>query len=415
MKTRDIAERNSQLDTQTLHPRYDERERSQTVFAILAAISLSHLFNDTIQSLLMGLYPVLKQSFSLSYGQIGWLTFAFMITASVLQPVVGYVTDRSPRPFTLMFGMGLSFAGLLILAYAPSYAYLLVAAILIGLGSAVFHPEASRIARLASGRRPGFAQAFFQVGGSTGTALGPLLAALIVVPYGQSSIVWFSVIALAALFLLYRVSDWHRAHPEHDPRRVRSRPAGNSGLSTTRTTLALVVLGILVFSKFFYLESFRGYYTFFLIERFEVSIRTAQILLFVQLLAIAAGALIGGAIGDRIGRKRVIWASILGILPLTLLLPHVGLLATVGLTIPISMGIASAFPAIIVYAQDLLPGRTGMISGLFFGLAFGMGGLGAAILGHLADLTSVEYVFRLCAFLPALGLLTAFLPNLGQE
>jgi FSR family fosmidomycin resistance protein-like MFS transporter len=389
-----------------------DRDADGTVFAVLVAISVSHMLNDTIQSLLMGIYPVLKDSFALDYTQIGLLSFTFLVTASVLQPVIGIATDRRPMPYSLPLGMAASLAGLILLSVAPNFAVLLAAAALIGLGSAVFHPEASRVARLASGGRFGVAQSIFQVGGNVGTAIGPLLAAAIVVPYGQSSIAWFSILAFIALAVLWRVGNWYkRTHFTATRKPVATRTT-IEGVSHGRIVAALAVLMALIFSKFFYLESFRSYYTFYLIEKYGLDIQTAQVLLFVQLFAIVVGTLIGGPIGDRIGRKYVIWASILGILPLTLVLPHVGLVATVLLTIPIGIGLASAFPAIVVFAQELLPGRTGMVSGLFFGLAFGMGGVGAAMLGYLADRTSIEFVYQACAFLPAIGLLTVFLPNI---
>jgi FSR family fosmidomycin resistance protein-like MFS transporter len=382
------------------------------VFAVLVAISVSHMLNDTIQSLLMGIYPVLRDSFALDYTQIGLLSFTFLVTASVLQPVIGIATDRRPMPWSLPLGMAASLAGLILLSVAPNYAALLAAAALIGLGSAVFHPEASRVARLASGGRFGVAQSIFQVGGNVGTAIGPLLAAAIVVPYGQSSIAWFSILALIALAVLWRVGDWYKRTHFTATRKPVAARATIEGVSRGRIVAAIAVLMALIFSKFFYLESFRSYYTFYLIDKYGLDIQTAQVLLFVQLFAIVVGTLIGGPIGDRSGRKYVIWASILGILPLTLILPHVGLVATVLLTIPIGIGLASAFPAIVVFAQELLPGRTGMVSGLFFGLAFGVGGVGAALLGYLADRTSIEFVYQVSAFLPAIGLLTVFLPNI---
>jgi FSR family fosmidomycin resistance protein-like MFS transporter len=315
-------------------------------------------------------------------------------------------------PYSLPIGMGASLVGLVLLSFAPSFSVLLVAAALIGLGSSIFHPESSRVARLASGGRFGFAQSIFQVGGNVGNAIGPLLAAAVVVPYGQRSIIWFSVVALVALIVLWRVSEWYKRIHFTGARKPAARRMTLEGVSRGRIIASLVVLVALIFSKFFYLESFRSYYTFYLIDKYGLQIQTTQILLFVQLFSIAVGTLIGGPIGDRIGRKYVIWVSILGVLPLTLILPHVGLIATVILTIPIGIGLASAFPAIIVFGQELLPGRTGMVSGLFFGLAFGMGGLGAALLGELADRTSIEFVYQLCAFLPAIGLLTIFLPNI---
>jgi FSR family fosmidomycin resistance protein-like MFS transporter len=384
-----------------------------TVLAVLVAISVSHLLNDTIQSLLPAIYPVLKNSFALSFAQVGLITFVFQVTASLLQPLVGTYTDRRPMPYSLTIGMGASLCGLLLLSVASSYPVLLLAAALVGIGSSVFHPESSRVARMASGGRYGFAQSVFQVGGNIGSALGPLLAASIVVPAGQKSIAWFSIVALLGMVVLWNVGGWYKRHHNataQRPRIVRAGPA----LSQARIVGALVVLVALVFSKFFYLASISSYYTFYLIERFSVSVQTAQVLLFVFLASVAAGTLVGGPIGDRIGRKYVIWTSILGILPFTLALPHVGLAATVGLTVIIGFGLASAFPAIIVFAQELLPGKIGMVSGIFFGLAFGMGGLGAAALGALADHTSIVFVYQVTAFLPVIGLLTIFLPNIDR-
>ena len=394
-----------------------DRGVEATAFAVLIGLSVSHLLNDTIQSLLPAIYPLLKQSFALDYGQIGLITFTFQLTASLLQPFVGVYTDRHPQPYSLPIGMGASLCGLLLLSVAPTYGMILFAAGMVGLGSSIFHPESSRIARLASGGRHGFAQSIFQVGGNTGAAIGPLLAAAIVVPNGRASIAWFSVLALIAVAVLWSVSNWYRRNHFDAARRPRAlalpvRP----DLSNARIVVSLVVLGVLVFSKFFYLESIRSYYIFFLIDRYHLSVPVGQVLLFVFLFSFAAGTLIGGPLGDRFGRKYVIWASILGILPFTLILPHVGLVWTVILTVPIGIGLASAFPAIIVYAQELVPGRTGMVSGMFFGLAFGLAAVGAATLGELADRTSIEFVYRVCAFLPAIGLVTVFLPNIeGQS
>ena len=384
-----------------------------TVLAVLVAISVSHLLNDTIQSLLPAIYPVLKNSFALSFAQVGLITFVFQVTASLLQPLVGTYTDLRPMPYSLTIGMGASLCGLLLLSVASSYPVLLLAAALVGIGSSVFHPESSRVARMASGGRYGFAQSVFQVGGNIGSALGPLLAASIVVPAGQKSIAWFSIVALLGMVVLWNVGGWYKRHHNataQRPRIVRAGPA----LSQARIVGALVVLVALVFSKFFYLASISSYYTFYLNEKFGVSVQTAQVLLFVFLASVAAGTLVGGPIGDRIGRKYVIWTSILGILPFTLALPHVGLATTVGLTVIIGFGLASAFPASIVFAQELLPGKIGMVSGIFFGLAFGMGGLGAAALGALADHTSIVFVYQVTAFLPVIGLLTIFLPNIDR-
>ena len=385
----------------------------KTAVAVLVGLSVSHLLNDTIQSLLPAIYPLIKQSFSLDYGQIGLITFTFQLTASLLQPFVGVYTDRHPQPYSLPIGMAASLCGLILLSVAPTYGMILLAAGLVGTGSSIFHPESSRLARLASGGRHGFAQSVFQVGGNTGSAIGPLLAAVIVVPNGRGSVAWFSIVALMAIVVLWMVSAWYRRNHFDATRKPRQiAPPARPDLSHARVVISLAVLSMLIFSKFFYLESIRSYYTFFLIDRFRVSVQASQVLLFVFLIAVAAGTLIGGPLGDRFGRKYVIWASILGVLPFTLVLPHVNLAWTVILTAPIGFGLASAFPAIVVYAQELVPGRTGMISGMFFGLAFGLGAIGAATLGELADRTSIEFVYLVCAFLPVIGLITVFLPNI---
>jgi FSR family fosmidomycin resistance protein-like MFS transporter len=393
-----------------------DRSAEATAYAMLAAISVSHFLNDMIQSLLPSIYPLLKESFQLDFGQIGLITLTFQVTASLLQPVVGIYTDRRPQPFSLAAGMGFTLVGLIVLALAGSYHTLIIGAALVGMGSSVFHPESSRVARLASGGRFGLAQSIFQVGGNAGSAVGPLLAAAIVVPRGQASIAWFSAAALLAMLILGRVGAWYRERLAATPARAGGRgQAGAVDLPHWRVVVALAVLALLVFSKYFYLASLTNYYTFYLIHRFGVSVQQSQILLFVFLFAVAAGTVIGGPIGDRFGRKLVIWVSILGVLPFTLALPHVGLAWTVVLSIVIGVVIASAFSAIIVFAHGLMPGRIGMISGLFFGFAFGMGGIGAAVLGELADHTSIEFVYRVCAFLPAIGLLTALLPNIEER
>ena len=388
---------------------------SQTAFAVLAAISFSHLLNDMMQSLLPALYPMLKAHYDLSFGQIGALTFTYQITASILQPLVGRYTDGRPRPYSLSMGMGFTLCGLALLAYAHTYALLLGAAALIGTGSSVFHPESSRVARMASGGRHGLAQSVFQVGGNLGSSVGPLLAAFIVLPYGQSSVVWFSGAALVGMFVLFQVGHWYRTHglQRLKPRSVGA-PAPEAAPTRKHVTVAISVLLALIFSKYFYLASLTSYYTLYLISRFHVSIQSAQIHLFVFLGSVAAGTLIGGPIGDRIGRKYVIWGSIVGVLPFTLLLPHANLFWTGVLTVPIGMILASAFPAIIVYAQELLPGRTGTVAGLFFGFAFGMGGIGAAVLGRLADSAGIDLVYRLCAWLPVIGLLAGLLPDVER-
>jgi FSR family fosmidomycin resistance protein-like MFS transporter len=389
------------------------RAASQTAVAVLLAISFSHLLNDMMQSLLPALYPMLKAHYGLSFGQIGALTFTYQITASILQPVIGRYTDRRPRPYSLSAGMGFTLIGLALLAYAHSLLLLLIAAALIGCGSSVFHPESSRVARMASGGRHGLAQSVFQVGGNLGSSIGPLLAAFIVLPYGQSSVVWFSCAALAGMFILLQVGHWYR---QHGLERLKPRSTDAAAHTPTRrhVTVAMLVLLALIFSKYFYLASLTSYYTLYLISRFHVSIQSAQVHLFVFLGAVAAGTLIGGPIGDRIGRKYVIWGSIVGVLPFTLLLPHANLFWTGILTVPIGMILASAFPAIVVYAQELLPGRTGTVAGLFFGLAFGMGGIGAAVLGRLADTSGIGFVYQLCAWLPIIGLLAGFLPNVDR-
>jgi MFS transporter, FSR family, fosmidomycin resistance protein len=382
-----------------------------TALGILAAISFCHLLNDMLQSLLPALYPMIKSSYGLTFAQIGLLTFTFQFTASLLQPLVGALADRSPRPYSLAIGMGFTLVGLLLLAFAASYTLLLIAAALIGIGSSVFHPESSRVARMASGGKHGLAQSVFQVGGNLGTSAGPLLAAFIVLPHGQASVAWFSCAALLGIFLLVNVGHWYKAHGVS-----RLANAGSAARVAPRhhVALALVVLLMLVFSKYVYLASINSYYTFYLIEHFHLSVRSSQLHLFVFLASAALGGMVGGPLGDRLGSKYIIWASILGVLPFTLLLPHANLFWTGVLTVPIGLILASAFPAIVVYAQDLLPGRTGTVAGLFFGLAFGMGSVGAAVLGKLADHTGVDVIYQICAFLPLIGLLAAFLPDLHK-
>lgn len=384
-------------------------KNSRVVVPVLAAVSVSHLLNDVIQSLIAAVYPLLKESFRLDFGQLGWITFTFQVTASLLQPFVGTYTDRKPQPFSLVVGMLISLCGVLLLSVAGSYGWLLVAAGFVGMGSSVFHPEASRVARLASGGQHGLAQSVFQVGGNAGSALGPLLASVVVAPRGQGAIAWFSLAAVMGAGLLTRVSLWYRAHPA--AKGVADGVDLETGLSKSRIAVALGVLILLIFSKFFYMAAMTSYYTFYLIDRFGLSVGAAQRYLFLFLVAFAVGTIAGGPIGDRIGRKQVIWVSILGVLPFSLLLPHVGLFWTAVLSVVIGVTMASAFSAILVYAQELMPGRVGMISGLFFGFAFGMGGIGAAVLGHLADATSIGYVFTVCAWLPAIGILTVFLPD----
>jgi FSR family fosmidomycin resistance protein-like MFS transporter len=382
------------------------------VIPILIAISFSHLLNDMLQALLPSIYPMLKNSFSLSFSEIGLLTLTYQLTASILQPIIGLYTDHRPKTQALAVGMTFTITGLLVLAFSPSYHVLLLAALLMGLGSSIFHPESSRVARLASGGRHGFAQSVFQVGGNLGSSIGPLLAAFFVLAGGQESVAWFALAALLGIVVLWNVGRWYRSQRKA----AAKRPATIADLPTlarSKVAGALAILIALMFSKFFYLASLTSYYTFYLIHKFGVSVQTSQIYLFVFLGSVAVGTIAGGPIGDRFGRKMVIWFSILGALPFTLALPYAGLTWTAILTVPIGLILASAFSVMVVYAQELVPGKVGAISGLFFGLAFGMGGVGAAALGWLADQTSIESVYDMCSYLPAIGLLAAFLPNVG--
>ncbi len=382
-------------------------------YLVLGGISLSHFLNDTMQSLIPSVYPILKENYALDFAQIGLITLAFQITASLLQPVVGHFTDKKPLPFSLAIGMGFTFFGLLLLSIAHVYAVILVAAALVGLGSAVFHPESARIARLASGGRYGLAQSVFQVGGNAGSALGPVLAALIVVPFGQPSIAWFSSIAFVAIVLLWQIGRWYK--PRIVPRAARAVARHPDAPTSRRVAFAIGILIVLVFSKFIYMSSLTSYYTFYLIEKFGVSTQGAQLYLFAFLGANAVGTFFGGPIGDRIGRRYVIWFSILGVLPFTLALPFAGLMGTAVLSVIIGFVLSSAMPAILVYAQELVPHRFGMISGLFFGFAFGAGGIGAALLGEVADRMGIAFVYQLCAVLPAIGLLAVLLPKMPRS
>ena len=391
-------------------------DHKKTVMGILIALSVSHMLNDLIQAILPSIYPLIKNNFNLNFAQIGLITFTFQCTASLLQPLVGIYTDLKPKPFSLAAGMSFTLVGIGMLAFASDYRYLIIAAAMIGVGSAVFHPEASRVAKLASGGKFGFAQSLFQVGGNFGSAIGPLLAAAIVIPHGQLHVLWFSILAFIGIIVLSKVGQWYRDHL------IELKKTGKKehihiphGISRGRVIFSILILMSLIFSKYFYLVSLSNYFTFYLISKFGVSMQTSQVFLFIFLFSVAAGTIIGGPVGDRIGRKYVIWASILGVAPFTLILPYMNLVWTVILTVPIGIILASAMSAILVYAQELLPGRTGLISGLFFGFAFGMGGLGAALLGRLADQTSIEYVYRVCAYLPLIGLLTVFLPNFEQK
>ena len=389
-----------------------QSQASETAFAVIMAVSLGHLLNDTMQSLIPALYPMLKDGYGLDFTQIGILGFVFQVTASLLQPVVGIYTDKRPLPYSLAVGMGFTLIGLLFLAFAHTYWVLLVGASFVGLGSSVFHPEASRVARLASGGRHGLAQSLFQVGGNIGSAIGPLLAAFIVLPRGQVSVSWFSVIALVGMVVLYGVGRWYAAHRAANAGRKAPAPALVLPRAVVIRTIGILVL--LTLSKHLYMTSISSFYTFYVIDRFGVSVQDAQILLFVFLGAVAIGTVAGGPVMDRFGTRFTIWFSILGALPFTLVLPFVDFTWTVILTFIIGVILASAFSAIVVFAQELVPGRVGLVAGLFFGLAFGIGGVGAAVLGIVADRTSIEFVFRLCAYLPLLGLLTVFLPPIGK-
>jgi len=386
------------------------------VFAIVGALSFSHLLNDLIASLVPAIYPMFKNTFSLDFAEIGLITLTYQCTASIFQPLVGLYTDFRPKPYSLSAGMGFTFLGLILLSKASSLTGLLVAAGLIGLGSAVFHPEASRVARLASGGRHGLAQSLFQVGGNVGSSLGPLLAAIIVIPSGQGSLVWFTFVALTAMVVLGVVGTWYKNNRLASHAATRARAAlAKPALSGRKVALSLTILLLLIFSKFFYTAGLTNYLTFYLIDKFQMPVQTAQIYLFVFLASVALGTITGGPLCDKIGRKLVIWGSIFGVFPFTLALPYADLFWTGVLIVLIGVIMASAFSAILVYAMELIPGKVGLVSGLFFGLSFGMAGIGAAALGHLADLTSIEYVYKVCSFLPLIGLLTVLLPNLEAK
>lgn len=385
----------------------------QTVFPILFALSFSHLLNDTIQSLIPAIYPIIKDSYHLSFSQIGLITLTFQLAASLLQPFVGRYTDKKPQPYSLATGMGFTLVGLVTLSMSTHFYTMLISVALIGIGSSIFHPEASRMAHAASGGKRGLAQSVFQLGGNAGSSLGPLLAAWIIVPHGQFSIVWFSLIAFLAILILTYVGNWYKSYLVKLKEKSRAQTENlSTNFSKRKVIFAVSILLVLIFSKYFYMASLTSYFTFYLIQKFDISVQSSQIYLFVFLFSVAAGTLIGGPIGDKIGRKYVIWASILGTAPFALLLPHANLFWTGVLIVPIGMILASAFSAILVYAQELIPGKVGLVSGLFFGFAFGMGGIGSALLGKLADATSITYVFGICAFLPLIGLLTGFLPNI---
>jgi FSR family fosmidomycin resistance protein-like MFS transporter len=404
------------METEAVPSITTEAHVEQTVFAILFAISFSHLLNDMVQSLMPAIYPIIKTNFHLNFSQIGLITLVFQLSASILQPFVGLYTDKKSHPYSLPIGMGFTLIGLLCLSQAPSYPMILVSVMLIGVGSSIFHPESSRVAYLASGGRRGLAQSIFQLGGNAGSALGPLLAAWIIVPSGQKSILWFGLGTLLAIIILFRVGGWYK---KQMLARMATGKSGTHGVhqnfSRKKVIFSMSILLVLIFSKFVYLASMSSYYTFYLIGKFHLSVQHSQYFLFMFLAAVAVGTVAGGHLGDKFGRKYIIWISILGAAPFTLLLPYANLLWTGVLSVGIGLIISSAFSAILVYGQELIPGKVGLVAGLFFGLAFGMGGIGSALLGNLADRTSINYVFEVCAFLPLIGILTAFLPNIEAK
>ncbi len=385
---------------------------STTVFPILFTISFAHLLNDMLQSVIPSIYPLIKSNLQLTFSQIGLITFTFQITASLLQPFVGQYTDKYPKPYSLAIGMGFSLAGLVTLSMAAGFYTILLAVALLGVGSSIFHPEASRVAHLASGGKRGLAQSIFQLGGNAGSALGPLLAAAIIITHGQSNAIWFSIAAILGIIVLARIGGWYKDHLILRTAKKGSGEIVDNGLSKTTVVISIIILLVLIFSKYFYMASMSSYFTFYLIDKFHLSVQQSQLYLFIFLGSVAAGTLLGGPLGDRFGRKYIIWISILGVAPFTLLLPHANLFWTGVLSAIIGVILASAFSAILVYAQELVPGKVGMIAGLFFGFAFGMGGLGSALLGKLADHTSIDYVFQVCAYLPLIGIITGFLPGL---
>lgn len=390
-----------------------ESKLEKTVYPILFAISFSHLLNDTIQSLIPAIYPILKDNYNLTFAQVGLITFTFQMAASLLQPFIGLYTDKKPQPYSLATGMGFTLSGLIVLSMSHNFHLVLLSVALIGIGSSIFHPESSRMAHAAAGIQPGLAQSIFQLGGNLGSSIGPLLAAWIIVPHGQMSIIWFSLIALLAIFVLTKVGNWYKENVIR--RRLRQKQKTtvlHPSFTKRKVAFSVSILLVLIFSKYFYLASLTSYFTFYLINKFHVGIQTSQIYLFVFLFSVAAGTLIGGPLGDRFGRKYIIWFSILGTAPFSILLPYANLFWTGILIIPIGLILASAFSAILVYGQELIPGKIGLVSGLFFGFAFGMGGIGSALLGSLADKTSILYVFHICSFLPLIGIITGFLPNI---
>ncbi|RFS23914.1 MFS transporter [Chitinophaga silvatica] len=391
-----------------------EQAARQTILSILLALSFTHFLNDMLQSLIPAMYPVLKDSLKLNFTQVGLITFTFQMSASVLQPLVGLYTDKKPKAFSLAVGMSFTLIGLVSLSMSHNFYMVLVSVALVGIGSAVFHPEASRLAYMASGGKHGMAQSLFQVGGNAGSSLGPLLAAMIIVPFGQFNVIWFTLAALVAIIVMINIGKWYQNNTHLiKPKQVKLIAENN--LSNSQVLFSLGILLVLIFSKYFYMASMTSYYTFYLIDRFHISVQSAQVYLFIFLFAVAAGTFIGGPVGDKIGRKYVIWISILGVAPFSLLLPHVNLFWTAVMSVFIGVILSSAFSAILVYAQELVPGKVGMIAGLFFGLAFGMAGVGSALLGKLADNTSIAYVYDVCAYLPLIGILTGLLPNLEKH
>lgn len=391
-----------------------QQAAERTVFSVLLALSFSHLINDAIQSLIPAIYPIVKDSLHLNFSQVGYITLTYQLTASLLQPLVGLYTDKKPQPYSLIIGMGFTLLGLVCLSQAHHFYFVLLSVGLVGVGSSVFHPESSRLAHMASGGQHGLAQSLFQLGGNAGSSLGPLLAAMIIVPHGQSSLSWFSILAILAIVVMINIGSWYKQNTHRlKPKKVQLHT--DNHLSNGKVIFALSILLVLVFSKYFYMAGMTSYYTFYLMHKFNVSVQASQIYLFVFLFAVAAGTFFGGPLGDRIGRKYVIWISILGVAPFSLLLPHANLMWTCVLSIFIGLILSSAFSAILVYAQELVPGKVGMIAGLFFGLAFGMGGIGSAVLGNIADNKGIDYVFQLCAYLPLIGLLTGLLPDVEKS
>ncbi|WP_330442825.1 MFS transporter [Flavobacterium sp. C4GT6] len=386
---------------------------SKTVYSILFSISFAHLLNDLLQSVIPASYPILKENYNLNFTQVGLITFSYQVAASILQPFVGFFTDKNPKPFSKVIGMLFTLSGIITLSYAGSFPVILLSVIMVGIGSSIFHPEASRVAYLASGGKRGLAQSIFQIGGNTGTAIGPLLIAWVVVPNGQRYIVWFSIVAILAIMVLSHIGRWYQEHLNLTARKKKIEQLPD--LTQTQVVVSVVILLVLIFSKYFYVASISSYFTFYLMDKFYLSVQDAQFYLFMFLISVAAGTLLGGPLGDKFGRKYVIWFSVLGAAPFTLLLPFTNLFWTAILIVIIGVIISSAFPAILVYAQELLPKKLGMVSGLFYGFAFGMGGLGSALLGYLADKTSIEYVYNICAFLPLIGVIAYFLPNLKKK